>query len=596
MRSYVKRLFFLLTLFYVSLYATPISLDRPLTPKNILKEAAIFIDIDGNRSVKEVLAEPSLFTAFDRDKIELGFTGDHVWIRFKLINKSTSVMKPHLVLDNPMLDHIDLYRIEDAQVVSFEHTGLLRPYDFQGTLDFDFGLNIPPDEEQEYLLHVSTTGSALYFNATVMDQQDFFHRELHHQLLITLFIGLILGLIVYNFFIFFFTRDIIYLYYVGYQCFVILNYASLTTISKHLLGPRAIAIDAFMGIYYLIGAMSMMLLFTRSFLKLQDLPLIDLGIKTLLFLGGLLILLTASCCYLIDVSVYLTLLSSFYLLGISLFMWFKGHPHAIYILLGWSVSLFGSISLMLYQMGSAPYIKTLPYLYESTVVFEALLFSIVLARRLNHTEALTSALATQKILTRELHHRVKNNMQLIISLYRLKFSYVKDNTISTRLIENENNIIAMSTIHEALYAQEDLQRLDTEAYFKTLISLFHTSIEKQGITVVFDCRASLYPQQAIYCGIILNELVTNSIKYAFRPEKRGTIFIALYDQGTKTIFHISDDGKGFDRDAKHDSFGLELVKALAEKELQAKMMIESVEGTAYLITWDTQKHDLDPKV
>ncbi len=576
----------LFLLFFTSLIADPLIINTELRPQNVLKGASLYIDADGNRSVEEVLDDFSLFTVFDSEKIDLGFTTDQVWIRFSIKNSSARPLHPVLELDNPMLDYIELYEIKESQVISHESTGLLSPYDFEGPLNFNFELSIEPETTQDYLLQVNTTGSSLYFKATIMTQKALCQKELQHQLIQTLYLGLIIGLIIYNFFIYFFSRDTNYLYYVGYQIFMVLTYSSLTTITKHIFEPKVMAIDAFMGLYYLIGAMAFMLLFTRSILKLHEIKWIDNGIKVFLLLDMILLSLIMTCCYPIHATIALTLLGSLYLIVISLYLKYKGHPYATYIVVGWSVSLTGSISLILFQLGKAPYMETSPYIYEFTVVFEAILFSIVLGKRINHNKALAKALATQKVLVKELHHRVKNNMQLIISLYRLKFSYVKDNAISSRLIENENNIIAMSAIHEVLYAQEDLEQLDTQTYFQQLIDLLHHSLNQRNISIVFNSSVSLPPQQAIYCGIILNELVTNAIKYAFQERKKGEIEISLYEKKKKVTFCIKDNGIGFDESVKTESFGLVLVKALAEGELHATMEIDTEDGSSYCFKWD----------
>lgn len=576
-----------LILSYLCLQADPIMLGRALVPQDILSRSMIYIETEANSTIEDVIEEPRHFRTSRQEKLDLGFSDAQVWIRFALKNETDSMIRPVLVLDNPMLDHIDLYRIDGSEVLWSRQNGLLTDYDFKGALDFSFELEIPPGATQEFMLRVQTAGCALYFKATVMSKEESVFKEFHHQLMLSLFLGLVIGLIIYNLFIFFFTRDIIYLYYIGYQVSVILNYLSYTTISKHLLEPGLIAIDAFWGIYYLMGIMTFMLLFTRSLLQLQDSRWIDIGIKTFLALIGLLLVFTASdCCYPIEMSVYLSLSSSLYLLAVSLYMWHLGRPNALYIILGWGVSLFGSISLLLYQLGLASYVESLPYLYESTVAFEAILFSIILARRLNHTRTVAKALDIQKLLTKEMHERVKDNMQLIIFLYRLKFSGIKDMALGNRLIENENNIIAMSTIHDALYVPEDLDHLDTQLYFQKLIEMYRQNMGDAEITIDYSCSVELPVQQAIHCGIILNELVTNAIKYAFEPGMKGTISIALYAQGPKTVFEIKDDGVGFDQAMKKDTFGLMLVKALAQGELHASVRLDSSAGSAYRFEWE----------
>lgn len=580
----------IILLLLLTVFANALTLEVPLKAQNVLHDARVFIDTDTNRSAEEVLATPSLFKPFEENKINLGYTTEQAWVMFSLENNSSNTLRPVLEIDNPMLDYIHLYTFEETNVTSHRVKGVMFPLDFHGPLNFSFDLELEPHSSKHYLLHVSSVSCALYFHATVMEQQEFFTKELYHQMALALFFGIIIGLIVYNIFIYFFTEDIAYVYYVGYQIFVLLNYASYTTIGRHVFRHIAeawmISIDAFLGVLYLMGIMFFMLLFTRAFLQLQQFRWIDAGIKLLGFLGVLILLLSSTCCYLIDAAAYLMLISSIYLVGISLYLVRRKQRHARYFVVAWGVSLFGTISLILYQMGLAPWMDVVPYLYEFGIVFEATLFSVILSQRINYVIALAKALDTQKVLTRELHHRVKNNLQFIISLYRLKFADVTDRKIKQKLRESENNLIAMSNIHQALYAQENLAELDTQAYFKQLIDAMRSSYQEKDISILLNCSVSLDPQKAIYGGIILNELVTNSFKYAFKEGEKGEIEIALYEESGSVHFEIADNGEGFEPERAREGFGLMMVKALVQGELHGMVEIESDEGTRYRIVWE----------
>lgn len=579
----LKALLFLL-LFTLTSNADIITLESPLRSHDILKGSLVFIDAE-NSSVQQILKKKSLFRVFEKEKIELGFTRETVWVLFTLKNQSSSTIRPMLEIDNPRPDFIHLYSVEESEIVDHRVQGLMEPLDFHGMLNFSFPLSMEPYSTKQYLLSVSSTINALYFHARVMEQHDLFIKELFHQLTLALFFGLMIGLVIYNFFIYFFTKDIIYFYYVGYQLFLIFGYSSYSTITRHVLPQWAISIDASLGVLYLTGGLLFMLLFTKVFLRLERFRWIDIGIEVLFLFGIMILLLSMSCCYLIDASVYLGMLTSIYLIGVSVYLMQKRVQHAKYFVLGWGVSLLSTITLMFSQLGLAPYTELLPYLYEAGIAFEALLFSVILAQRLNHVKALAVSLDTQKTLKGELHHRVKDNMDLIVKLYRLKFAGVKNEAIKTCLKDSENNIVAMRKVHESLSMTNDLGELDTQYYFQQLVDTFRTSLGGKSITFEIDCTVALSTDQATNCGIIFNELVTNSIKYAFEKGDSGKITIILYKQEGDIHLEVTDNGKGYDLEHTTQGFGLMMVHALVVGELHGSVVVESDKGTRYHIIW-----------
>ncbi len=562
-----------------------ITLGSPLQTQDILKGSQVHISDESNRSVKEVLSDPSLFSSYEQEKVELGYTDQEIWTMFILENNSSDTSHPIIEIDNPILDYVHLYEIEDGRVVDHHLQGALLPLGPHGQLNFHFDLTVEANMTKQYLLHASSKSSALYFHATLMSHHDFIDKELLHQLALTLFFGLIIGLIIYNFFIYFFTKEVTYLYYIGYQLFTILAYASYTKIINHLLRPMMLQSDAYLGVFYLMGSVLFMLLFTRAFLHAERFPWIDLGMKVIALLAIINLAVSYSCCYLMDASSMLIMFTSGYLIISSLYLMSQKVPHALYFVVGWSTALTGLLMLGLHQVGLTPFPDSLLYLYPAGVAFEAILFSIMLARRINHVKALATALATQKVLTRELHHRVKNNMQLIISLYRLKFADVKNKAIKERLKESENNIIAMSTIHQILFEQKELEKLDTQTYFQRLLDAMRSSFAEKQISTTLNCSVSLTPDQAIHCGIILNEVVTNSIKHAFDEGVAGEITIALYEKESHIIFEMADNGKGYDKSTIDEGFGLMMLQALVRDNLHGTVEVVDQKGTAYRITW-----------
>ena len=202
------------------------------------------------------------------------------------------------------------------------------------------------------------------------------------------------------------------------------------------------------------------------------------------------------------------------------------------------------------------------------------------------------SLKEKEVLLREIHHRVKNNMQVISSLLRLQSRHTGDQKSLALLQESQNRIIAMALVHEKLYRSTDFVNLDLKDYINTLISGLRRSYGALCKRIVFKVQVGavhLGVDSLIPCGLIVNELVTNSIKYAFPNNGRGTIVIridALPDNGVQ--LEVRDDGVGLPAnfDARRTrSLGLLLVTMLSESQLHGEVRIESAGGTAFIIAF-----------
>jgi two-component sensor histidine kinase len=143
----------------------------------------------------------------------------------------------------------------------------------------------------------------------------------------------------------------------------------------------------------------------------------------------------------------------------------------------------------------------------------------------------------------------------------------------------------MKHLHELLYKQNQLSFLDTPAYFELLLEEIKQSYQDENISIQMNIQAQLQIEQAIYCGIILNELITNAFKYAF-PHKKGTITIELFinEEGVYTLL-VSDDGIGYTPTKTKNSLGLTLVNALAKSQLKGNLVVDSQDGVHVRIQW-----------
>jgi PAS domain S-box-containing protein len=205
-----------------------------------------------------------------------------------------------------------------------------------------------------------------------------------------------------------------------------------------------------------------------------------------------------------------------------------------------------------------------------------------------HEEQLKKSLNEKELLLKEIHHRVKNNMQIISSLLNLQSGYLKDKEAADALKESQARIVSMAMIHENLYRSDNLSGINFENYINHLIrNLFHTynvSMEKIKFNILAN-DVFLNIDTAIPCGLMINELVTNSIKHAFPEGTSGEITIEMEQDQDQYHLKISDNGIGLPQNLdinKSPTLGLLLVNSLVG-QLEGSMEVNRDHGTTYHI-------------
>jgi PAS domain S-box-containing protein len=208
---------------------------------------------------------------------------------------------------------------------------------------------------------------------------------------------------------------------------------------------------------------------------------------------------------------------------------------------------------------------------------------------------LKSLVKEKEVLVKEIHHRVKNNFNIIISLCHLQAKHVEDKIVSAALNECKNRIQSMMIIHEKLYKSKDLQNIDISDYLKAMVNNLYKSFgaDPNSISIRYQLeRINLTIEKAIPCGLIVNELITNSLKYGF-PEllhKKGEMKISIRkDNQNKIELRVSDNGTGIPANfniKKSESLGLKLVVMLAEGQLQGKIRNKNDDGAEFIINFE----------
>ena len=204
-------------------------------------------------------------------------------------------------------------------------------------------------------------------------------------------------------------------------------------------------------------------------------------------------------------------------------------------------------------------------------------------------ERIQTSLREKEVLLEEIHHRVKNNLQVISSLLRLQSAHVHDPGALEMFAESCNRIHSMALVHERLYQSADLSRVDLGEYVRSLTDLlcrsYHTRAEGIGIRAMVD-DVSLGVDTAVPLGLAINELVSNCLKYAFPDGRRGEIQIELRpDPSCGYLLRVADDGVGVPKDVDFratETLGMQLVCALTE-QLGGTIELRSEGGTEFRI-------------
>lgn len=203
------------------------------------------------------------------------------------------------------------------------------------------------------------------------------------------------------------------------------------------------------------------------------------------------------------------------------------------------------------------------------------------------SEKIKQSLKEKEILLQEIHHRVKNNIQIISSLLNLQAHYSNDKKYAEMLKESQNRIKSMGLIHEKLYQSENLADIDFKEYITDLVYTLFRSYGVSGVGVTIESDVTLGITTAIPCGLIINELVSNAVKYAF-PDGTGEITIRICSVNGDIELIVADNGVGIpeDMDFKNaETLGLRLVSMLAEDQLNGEIDLDRSEGTRFRITF-----------
>ncbi|WP_424359027.1 ABC transporter substrate binding protein [Methanocella sp. MCL-LM] len=229
-----------------------------------------------------------------------------------------------------------------------------------------------------------------------------------------------------------------------------------------------------------------------------------------------------------------------------------------------------------------------PIVYQGKPAGIATLVDIT--ERKQAEETLMASLREKEVLLKEVHHRVKNNLQIVSSLLNLQSNSIRDEKTRAVFQESQNRIRSMALIHEKLYRSDDLSRVDFGDYLRSLATdLYRVSADPSKIRLSLECEEILLSiDTSIACGLIVNELITNSFKHGFPGGREGQVIVSLHRTAEGYVtFTVSDDGIGLPEGFTVENaptLGLQLVTTLVE-QLEGRLEVDSGSGATFRVTF-----------
>lgn len=337
--------------------------------------------------------------------------------------------------------------------------------------------------------------------------------------------------------------------------------------------------------YYVMLSVEMFIVFTLMVAYLAFPHYISINTTSYMILGALTFLLAIS----LVVPDKDPELSLFWLASLPIFVFFfLGVKKGI----RWSTNMF--IILLLIPLFS--FFTGIKFVYEwellSQIVLGYLVVSYMLyiieSERSSYEERLAIALSENQMLFKEVHHRTKNNMQVIMGLLETQSFKIDDPRYKKMFETHVYRLKAMSLMHKNLYTNHSYEEVDIHEYLNEIAKSLKTYTQHKITTNVDSIMVDM--KIAMNIGLIFNEAVTNAIEHAFAEGEVGEINIAFRHIGERCVFIIYDNGKGFDSSKSYKSLGMTLIKDLSSTLMNSSLMIKKSEGTLIKIYFNLEEY------
>jgi two-component sensor histidine kinase len=472
-----------------------------------------------------------------------------------------------------------------------------------------YTLSLKPKEHKEYYLRVQSHWTPVNFSVEISNEKKYFLEDKHQQLIKVMLLSMIAILMLYSLLLSAYMKEKGYLFYSFYLLTLLYQQGSYLGLSQIYFPLEFVTnIEIRMAVIKVTLMIISASLFGIYFLKTIHLPILNRIYKFFIIVAFLeMIVLNIPQFYNLHIIIATSFLLIIFNLIASIISYKKGNIQARLYILGFAIVFLSYIILMANAMGIISIVHYFPNILLWGTTIEALFLSLAFADRymilqaeketvdknreqiiknevIEKTALLNQALKSKELLIQEVHHRIKNNLQIILSMVRLQSDKITDNSVVEKFKKLENRINAIAKTYNLLLLDNNLDAIDMEEYIDSLLLDMEESMCESdcNIEVKTDIDAVLPLRESVYIGIIINELVTNAHKYAF-GKQGGKIFISLKQKENRFTLIIRDNGRGFIYDKENKSLGLKLIHSLVLQQLRGDIEMLTENLTQYSI-------------
>ncbi|SFV90848.1 response regulator receiver sensor signal transduction histidine kinase [hydrothermal vent metagenome] len=567
---------------------------------------------DNNRLAFREIKHGKCFKPYGRSYINTGIQTHTIWIRFRLENPTDTPVERALVLTSPLLEYIALYIENDQESVLYN--GVDKLQENRETLVPYYMLTLPPHTVSTFYLEIRSLFTPVEFTLMLKEKKHFLAEDRRQQFMNILLVGFILALATYSLILFFYIGDRSYLYYSMYLFALVWQQMTYLGLTHIYLSPAFVSVDMKIPVLKINLLVVTSTLFAMHFLKVVRFGRLWY-IYMLFIVVSLLeiLLLSTPLFYNLYVVIFTGALFITFNLAAGIISYRRGEKQARLFIAGFAIVFLSYLFIILDAVGITTFMLHVKNILMFGTAFEALVLSLAFADRyriLQHEKAvadaqildesrrrtelvekdveaktakLNEALKAKELLLQEVHHRVKNNLQIILSIIRMQHDTTSKTQSTTEMLSDlENRINAIAQTYNMLLVKERLEEIDMQEYLETLLHDLQRSLQNnKTVHITLRTNAIMPLRQSVYVGLIINELITNAYKYAFSDE--GTITVTLLQEEKRFILTVEDDGRGLDSAKTEKSLGLQLVETLALNQLGGKVTIKTEPHTTYTI-------------
>jgi len=557
-------------------YLFSLEIDNKTTFNELLSHSEIYKDHNQSETISTV--KNRNFEPNSKEILGCGYSPKYdVWIRFTLTNTTSNTIEKIIEYVNPLTSYVEFF--EQKKLVKKD--GLLDLSKDRQSLNPILQITLKPHQSKEFYIKASSKITTLIVKVNLWNSDTFNKKEMTHQRLLALFFGAMGIVILYNLIIFIATKELSYLFYALF--FTTINFHHLVykgVMSLYIFSSQSMTTLIEYSSFIVALPTIFLALFTQHILKLKQYPKLNRALNYILFLYCIFVItiqVTQSYQYRKFFFIMLVILFS-----IVLYALIKKNKKAYPLIFGWSLFISSGIAMYLSSSGSYDIFTSLPYYTEGSLVLETMLFT--LASKITIQNQAKIDAEKNRFLLKELNHRVNNNMQTILSVITLQKNEEKDKKIQEVIANIENRMMATVKLYSLLYMKDNKTVVNMHEYLSLITKNIQKTFKRDDIDINIHSDVIMNSEYAIYCGLIVNEAVTNTFKYAFNHTNEGKIDILLVKKENGYYLKIKDNGSGFKKSSQ-DALGLIIIDTLATLQLEGKLTIERDNGVEINIEW-----------